>query len=93
MFTSDEIAFLNKFIEDKARQIAISEINKVGNMKGWYGVVIAVNVDGTCNIQKIGDATILQNIINDTGLTLNVGDSVELHSIGSLTNASIRLKK
>jgi len=93
-FAREEIDFLDKYIEKKARQIFQAEYSKFGNLKGWVAKLVAVSVDNTtADVQLIGESVIISSLLNKTGATLLIGDEVELHSLSSLSNAYISIKK
>ncbi len=88
--------YLDKIIEQKVQQLVNAALNRFGIMHGWVGKVVAVNANGTVNVQLFTGATspsTIPNLLNKSGVTLNVNDEVELHSISSLINAYVAVKK
>jgi len=92
---SEELKELDKYIERKVLKIIKERENRYGNMQGWDAKVSSVNEDGTINVILIIDPSenIIPNLKNNTGLALIINDAVQLHSISTLKNAFIGIKK
>jgi len=92
--SSEFAQFLDKLIEKKARQIIQAEYAKFGNLKGWVATIVGVAGDNsTADVQRIGESVTIPSLLNKTGVTLLIGDEVELHSLSSLSNSYIGIKK
>jgi len=91
--SSEFAQWFNKIIEQKVQKIVSQKLAEYGVMKGYSAIVSSVNPNLTVNVTLAGDTTIIPSLKNKTGVTLIAGDEVFLHSISSLSNSYIGIKK
>jgi len=91
-FDKELADFLDSIIEEKAKALFDLYIQQSRILKGWNATVVTNNGDGTVDVKLAGDNIVITKK-NKSGVTLAVGDEVELHSMGSLSNAYVAICK
>lgn len=83
-----------KLLQEIIKKEVKKQLNNYNGMKTKSANVVAVNGDGTINVNLTEDSiTILTNIKNKTNVTLSVGDNIYLYlPTGSLTGCYAGIK-
>lgn len=84
---------IDSIIEDKVMAILDRELHKRNYVQSWVCIVDSVNGDGTVNVRRPNDTTVLTNKKNFTGVTLSAGNEVYLFSPYGISNSFVAIKK